>query len=652
LKEANESSDPFSPSFPVFGLSSFVSDFEIRISNFARALASRLLAKRTASGNWEGHLSSSALSTAVASLALRQIDPASHAERIGRALDWLSAHRNADGGFGDTPDSPSNLSTTLLAWSALADRGGDEERSASWVRGRIRDTSPDAIAAAVLRDYGDDRTFSAPILTTCALAGLLGPEPAAWRFVPQLPFELAALPRGWFAALRLPVVSYALPALIAVGLVRHVRFMQGAIPSRIVRDAVKDRVLRVLASIQPSNGGFLEAAPLTGFVGLCLAAAGLATHPVARAAAVFLADTQREDGSWPIDTNLSVWVTTGSAKALAGLGAVAQDLWPQQDREQLGSWLLDRQFAREHPFTGAAPGGWGWTDRPGSVPDADDTSGALLALHCHQFRFVQQAASPPAGLPGRSESSPVHSPTTQGRRGLLAATAGIRWLLGIQNRDGGIPTFCRGWGRLPFDRSCPDLTAHALRAMAAWEPLVDRRLASAIRRGMDSMLRYLARAQNSDGSWTPLWFGNQALANGENKTYGTAQVLRALEGLDLAMARRGREWLIGARNPDGGWGGNAGSPSTVEETSLALAALAGSGAASVVEAGLAWLLKAWEKEPAPAPIGLYFARLWYSERLYPLIFTLDALGRLYFGRTFFHTSIERLRFSRGSPGTL
>ncbi len=30
---------------------------------------------------------------------------------------------------------------------------------------------------------------------------------------------------------------------------------------------------------------------------------------------------------------------------------------------------------------GAAPGGWSWTDQPGAVPDADDTAGALLALH-------------------------------------------------------------------------------------------------------------------------------------------------------------------------------------------------------------------------------------------------------------------------------
>ena len=29
----------------------------------------------------------------------------------------------------------------------------------------------------------------------------------------------------------------------------------------------------------------------------------------------------------------------------------------------------------------------------------------------------------------------------------------------------------------------------------------------------------------------------------------------------------------------------------------------------------------------PAPIGFYFAKLWYYEKLYPLIYTTAALGR-------------------------
>jgi squalene-hopene/tetraprenyl-beta-curcumene cyclase len=49
-----------------------------------------------------------------------------------------------------------------------------------------------------------------------------------------------------------------------------------------------------------------------------------------------------------------------------------------------------------------------------------------------------------------------------------------------------------------------------------------------------------------------------------------------------------------------------------------------------VESGARWLTErvlsgAWRE---PAPIGLYFAKLWYSERLYPLIFTTAALGRV------------------------
>ena len=46
-----------------------------------------------------------------------------------------------------------------------------------------------------------------------------------------------------------------------------------------------------------------------------------------------------------------------------------------------------------------------------------------------------------------------------------------------------------------------------------------------------------------------------------------------------------------------------------------------------VRRGLAWLRTATQDGchfPA-APIGLYFARLWYSEALYPLIFTVAAI---------------------------
>ena len=59
--------------------------------------------------------------------------------------------------------------------------------------------------------------FRAPILAMCALCGRLGSGADAWRWVAPLPFELGACPHRWLQWLRLPVVSYALPALIAIG---------------------------------------------------------------------------------------------------------------------------------------------------------------------------------------------------------------------------------------------------------------------------------------------------------------------------------------------------------------------------------------------------------------------------------------------------
>lgn len=50
-------------------------------------------------------------------------------------------------------------------------------------------------------------------------------------------------------------------------------------------------------------------------------------------------------------------------------------------------------------------------------------------------------------------------------------------------------------------------------------------------------------------------------------------------------------------------------------------------AKSAAPTGAAWLIASTQNGthfPA-APIGLYFARLWYWERLYPVIWTLHAL---------------------------
>ncbi len=282
-----------------------------------------------------------------------------------------------------------------------------------------------ALAEAIARRYGKDRTFSVPILTFCAIAGRLGPAERAWKLVPQLPFELAALPQSWFRFARLPVVSYALPALIAIGHVRHYHRPTRNPFAWLARRLAAARTLRVLGTVQPHGGGFLEATPLTSFVVMSLAAGGHVGHPVVTNGIEFLVRSARPDGSWPIDTNLATWVTTLSINALAAGGPVAEHL-RARERKSIRDWLIGQQYRVRHPYTGAPPGGWAWTDLPGGVPDADDTAGALLALH-----HLGEADEPT----------------------LDAVRAAVRWLLDLQNRDGGIPTFCRGWGKLPFDRS-------------------------------------------------------------------------------------------------------------------------------------------------------------------------------------------------------
>jgi len=664
----------------------------------------QLLAARTAEGHWEGRLSSSALATATAAYALWRLDGQRYGKLVRGGLAWLAAHVNEDGGWGDTVRSGSNISTTVLAWAALRGAGAGAERygglvaaAESWLAARAGGLDGETLAGAIAGRYGEDKTFSAPILTMAALAGVLGPEREAWGRVEALPFELAGLGQRWLRWLGLPVVSYALPALIAIGQVREWHRPEEGWARRWLRRRLWRRTERLLERIQPASGGFLEAAPLTSFVVMSLAGSGRAEHVVARRGAAFLAATVREDGSWPIDTNLATWVTTLAVGALTkcrtqnekwgieepptyvggfnrgqeahvtgenhgrGAHATTKDAGKmpatqEAEWERVRGWLLGQQYRDVHPYTQARPGGWGWTDLSGAVPDGDDTAGALLALRAL----------------GAKDAETVE-----------AARGGVGWLLDLQNRDGGLPTFCRGWGRLPFDRSGADLTAHALGAWAAWRQAMGAGMGRRIERATGRAVRYLRQVQREDGAWEALWFGNEAAVGEVNLTYGTGRVLLGLAAVETEakcdkdagkmdatrdeaagvqnMMARGVAWLLAAQGEDGGWGGDVGVTASVEETAVAVEALAavregerlkeqdpkrksdvslrdeiltaGKMPATPEEAavarGAAWLARRLAEGTVEArPIGLYFARLWYYEDLYPLVFSTAALGRV------------------------
>jgi squalene-hopene/tetraprenyl-beta-curcumene cyclase len=145
---------------------------------------------------------------------------------------------------------------------------------------------------------------------------------------------------------------------------------------------------------------------------------------------------------------------------------------------------------------------------------------------------------------------------------------------------------------------------------------------------------YLSRNQREDGAWVPLWFGNQQAPRQENPVVGTARVLLAYAASrhTTAEAERGIKFLLNAQNADSGWGGASGVASSVEETALALIALTAwrgrEGVAEAVQRGAEYLVRRVEDGTwvHPAPLGLYFARLWYAEQMYPLSWTVEALA--------------------------
>ena len=501
-------------------------------------LRTELLNERVKEGYWEGKLSPSSLSTATAVSAIsatlihmstdQSLDvEAEQSDQFkaaaSKGIQALQNQQNTDGGFGDTDRSHSNIATSylVLAASSLASQAIGESLPSHQTEKLKQYIEKTGAFEALKERYGTDKTFVVPILTNLAIAGIV-----PWDEVPALPFEAAAFPQSMYRLLRMPVVSYAVPALVAIGQIRHYHGPKAFFPVRWIRSRLINRTMSVLLRMQPQSGGFLEATPLTAFVVMSLAATGRSQCQVSKNGLEFLLDSMDEDGLWPIDTNLATWVTSLSMHALS--------CDPEDDgtwcTDSLIQWHLSCQHLNRHPFTGAEPGGWGWSDLSGAVPDSDDTPAAILAL------------------------SEARRWRTQDNDEMKAAIErAVRWLELLQNRNGGWPTFCRGWGKLPFDRSSNDLTAHAMRALLAASAILDRK---PDKTSLDRARRFLINHQQSDGSWLPLWFGNQDREDESNPIYGTAKVLAAaVHFLDDSAVDRATNYLICQQNHDGGWGG-------------------------------------------------------------------------------------------------
>jgi squalene-hopene/tetraprenyl-beta-curcumene cyclase len=148
-----------------------------------------------------------------------------------------------------------------------------------------------------------------------------------------------------------------------------------------------------------------------------------------------------------------------------------------------------------------------------------------------------------------------------------ALEGGLRWLLAMQNKDGGWGAFDRENNeellcKVPFadhnamiDPSTPDLTGRVMESLGRLGFRVGQ---SAV---IDRVVAYIKKTQQADGSWFGRW--------GVNYIYGTWQALTGLTKvgvkLDDSAVAAGANWLIAHQHPTGGWGE---SPDSYAEPSL------------------------------------------------------------------------------------
>jgi squalene-hopene/tetraprenyl-beta-curcumene cyclase len=360
-----------------------------------------------------------------------------------------------------------------------------------------------------------------------------------------------------------------------------------------------------------------------------------------------------------------VWDTALVVRALAAAGVAAES---PVLREAVG-WLLRQQIRRRGDWTEtveAEPGGWCFEYTNDFYPDCDDTAMALMALGT---QFAGGAAAVPGaprlpilwhGLPVRArhgleapaaEDGP-ENPATEAQRQriaeledtLTAIERGLRWLLALQNRDGGWGAFDRNNNRqflcfVPFadhnamiDPSTPDLAGRVLEALGQ----LGRRLGDP---AVDRAVAYVRRSQNADGSWFGRW--------GVNYIYGTWQAIAGLAAVgvpanDPAVVA-GADWLLLHQQASGAWGESprtyelpelAGQgPPTASQTAWALLGLmaAGKELHPAVLRGIRYLAGAQQPDGTwhePEYTGTGFPRVFYLRyHYYAIYFPLLALSQ-------------------------
>ncbi len=529
------------------------------------AAVRNLLGQRRDDGHWCSELEGDTILESEYVLLLhflgRGDDP-----RVAACCERLRSQQQSDGGWAIYPDGPTAPSVSVKAYLCLK-LAGDDPQSARMADAR----------RAILR-AGGLRACNSYTRLYLSIFGLW-----SWRRSPAVPPELILLPRwfyfnlhemsSWTRTIVVPLsVIWALRPSVPVdvtldelhgdsgpgrsrrtlyesfwsavfagvnGLIKLVEVV-GPVP-RWRRRALEKAEEWLIAHVEGSDGlGAIFPAMVNAAIAFrCLGYEE--SHPLVQGQLRELERFEIEEaGEMRLQPCFSpVWDTALSVGALL---AADMDGNEAPVQEAL-AWLLDREVTvagdwREKSLQDA-PGGWCFEYRNDLYPDCDDTAEVLLLL---------------AAVRGRTGELET--------RRQAAAERGQRWLLGLQNPDGGWASFDRCSDKevltlIPFadhnamiDPSTPDITARVINALLAHGHGPGD---GPVRRATD----YLLREQEKDGSWPGRW--------GANGIYGTWLALSALGPLTartggraadrLSQAcRRGRRWLLEAQNEDGGWG--------------------------------------------------------------------------------------------------